>query len=316
MGLNRVALLKQGVDSVFETDQFAPLIALGEELSGVAYGSDFESDRSLRILADHTRGMTFLVADGVVPSNADRGYVLRRVMRRAIQHGRRLGMEQGFLLKYSARVQELMGHAYGELDRERSSITRWLTSEEEAFGRTLEQGTRLLDELIDRARERGDEGIAAEHAFKLHDTFGFPIDLTLEIVTEHGLGVDQEGFEVLMNRQRSSRAAGSPRPVPAARATARPPCATGRWRSGAGRGADGVHRLRALEQHTTVGAVDQMDGRVLVKLAESPFYATGGGQIADSGVVECEDGDCRARVADVLRLGDDQAVVLEVETGR
>ena len=316
MGLNRVALIKQGVDSVFETDQFAPLIALGEELSGVTYGADFETDRSLRILADHTRGMTFLVADGVVPSNADRGYVLRRVMRRAIQHGRRLGMEQGFLLKYSARVQELMGHAYGELDRERSSITRWLTSEEEAFGRTLEQGTRLLDELIDRAKERGDEGIAAEHAFKLHDTFGFPIDLTLEIVTEHGLGVDQEGFEVLMNRQRSESRGGIAEAGPGgsaggAAAVRDRALALGR-KAGAPTEFTGYE---ALEQHTTVGAVDQMDGRVLVKLAESPFYATGGGQIADSGVVECEDGDCRARVADVLRLGDDQAVVLEVENG-
>jgi alanyl-tRNA synthetase len=316
MGLNRVALIKQGVPSIFETDQFAPLIALGEQLSGETYGSGFDADRSLRILADHTRGMTFLVADGVVPSSSERGYVLRRVMRRAIQHGRRLGMDPGFLTRYSEVVRELMGAAYPELDRERDAIARWLGSEEEAFGRTLEQGTRLLDDLIARAREDGDEGIAAEHAFRLHDTYGFPIDLTLEIVAEHGLGVDQEGFELLMNRQREDSRGGIAE-------------------AGPGADGDGVSvRDRALalvkeagdtqftgyetlEQHTTVDAVVDLgpSSGVLVKLAESPFYATGGGQVADSGVVECEGGDCRARVADVLRLGDDQAVVLEVQAG-
>ena len=315
LGLNRMAALQQGVESVFDTDQFVPLIQLGEELSGARYGSGDAVDRSLRILADHTRGMTFLVADGVVPSNEDRGYVLRRIMRRAIQHGRRLGMDPGFLPRFSERVQEIMGPEYGELGRERDAIMRWLTSEEEAFGRTLEQGTRLLEQLIERAEDRGDEGISSEDAFQLHDTFGFPIDLTLELVAEHGLGVDEAGFESLMSRQRERSRGGV--------ADAGPD------------GASGAHALRSravslaqsagfataftgyetLEQHTTVGGLDQVDGKVLVKLAESPFYATGGGQIADAGVIECEDGDCRARVVDVLRLGDDQAVVVEAESG-
>jgi alanyl-tRNA synthetase len=313
MGLNRMAAVLQGVDSVFDTDQFAPLVELGRELSGRRYGESADVDRSLRILADHTRGATFLVADGVVPSNEDRGYVLRRIMRRAIQHGRRLGMQQGFLPRYAERVRELMGSAYGELGREWDAISRWMTSEEEAFGRTLEQGTRLLEELIERAREDGDEGIAAEDAFRLHDTYGFPIDLTMELVAEHGLGVSQEGFEALMDEQRERSRSGL--------ATVGPD----------GRGSDLRDRAVALardtgietdftgyetlEQRTTVGGVDQVDGKVLVKLAESPFYATGGGQIADSGVIECESGDCVARVADVLRLGDDQALVLEVERG-
>jgi alanyl-tRNA synthetase len=258
--------------------------------------------------------MTFLVADGVVPSNEDRGYVLRRIMRRAIQHGRRLGMDPGFLPRFSEVVQELMGPEYPELGRERELIMRWLRNEEEAFGRTLEQGTRLLDDLIARAKERGDEGIATEDAFRLHDTFGFPIDLTLEIAAEQGLGVDEEGFEARMQRQREASRGGV---------------------AEAGEGASGANVLRSravelargagfataftgyetLEQHTTVGGVEQVDGRMLVKLAESPFYATGGGQIADAGVIECEDGDCRARVVDVLRLGDDQAVVVEAEAG-
>jgi alanyl-tRNA synthetase len=314
LGLNRMAALQQGVESVFDTDQFVPLIRLGEELSGARYGSSDAVDRSLRILADHTRGMTFLVADGVVPSNEDRGYVLRRIMRRAIQHGRRLGMDPGFLPRFSEVVQELMGPEYPELGRERELIMRWLRNEEEAFGRTLEQGTRLLDDLIARAKERGDEGIATEDAFRLHDTFGFPIDLTLEIAAEQGLGVDEQGFEARMQQQREASRGGVAEAAEGASGANVLRSRAVELARGAGF-ATAFTGYETLEQHTTVGGVEQVDGRMLVKLAESPFYATGGGQIADAGVIECEDGDCRARVVDVLRLGDDQAVVVEAEAG-
>ena len=156
------------------------------------------------MLADHGRAMTFLIADGVVPSNEDRGYVLRRIMRRAILQGRHtLGLDPGFLRRYAERVTELMGSEYPELHEQRELVQKWLGSEEESFGRTLEQGTKLLDELIARAADTGEEGISAEDAFLLHDTYGFPIDLTLEIVAEHDLGVDEEGFEALMDEQRS-----------------------------------------------------------------------------------------------------------------
>jgi alanyl-tRNA synthetase len=313
MGLSRVAILKQGVTSIFETDQFAPLIELGEQLGDARYGAGFASDRSLRILADHTRGMTFLIADGVVPSNEDRGYVLRRIMRRAIQHGRRLGMDPGFLSAYAEVVRSTMGAAYGEIDREWDAIRRWLQSEEEAFGRTLEQGTKLLEELIAGAKERGDEGIASEHAFRLHDTYGFPIDLTLELVAEHGLGVDEQGFEALMDQQRARSRGGIASAGPGADGASLRDRALALARSAGFETA--FTGYETLEQRTTVGGIEEIDGRVLVKLAESPFYATGGGQIADSGVVECESGDCRARVADVLRLGTDQTVILEVEQG-
>jgi len=315
LGLNRMALLQQGVASVFDTDQFVPLIELGEQLSGARYGSSDEVDRSLRILADHTRGMTFLVADGVVPSNEDRGYVLRRIMRRAIQHGRRLGMDPGFLPQFSEVVQELMGPEYPELGRERDAIMRWLASEEEAFGRTLEQGTKLLEDLIARAKDRGDEGIASADAFRLHDTFGFPIDLTLELVAEHGLGVDEAGFEALMNRQREQSRGGFADAGPEGSSGAKELRTRAVDLARSAGFATAFTGYETLEQRTTVGGLEQIDGKVLVKLAESPFYATGGGQIADSGVIECEDGDCRARVVDVLRLGDDQAVVVEAEAG-
>ena len=144
-----------------------------------------------------------MVADGVVPSNEERGYVLRRVMRRAIQQGRTLGMEGGFLVRYAEVVRELMGGAYPELSTQRVAIEKWLAAEEESFGRTLEQGTRLLEELIERARDADEEGIAAADAFELHDTYGFPFDLTRELVAERGLGVDPEGFERLMDAQRA-----------------------------------------------------------------------------------------------------------------
>jgi alanyl-tRNA synthetase len=309
LGLNRLAAILQDTTSVFETDQFAPLIALGEELSGKRYGIDFETDRALRILADHTRGMSFLVADGVVPSNEDRGYVLRRLMRRAIVQGRRIGIEDAFLPAFADRVHDLMASAYPELHEQRETIDMWLSREEEAFNRTLEQGMRLLDDIIARAREAGEEGIGADQAFLLHDTYGFPVDLTLELAAEQGLGVDEQGFEELMEQQRE------------------------RARSSAGRGARDDERERVAafaesagfgttftgyettEQATAVGAVAHENDRVLAKLVESPFYATGGGQVADHGVVECADGDCRARVVDVVRLGDDQALVLEPLAG-
>ncbi len=310
LGLNRLAMIKQGKETVFETDQFAPLIALGEELSGARYGRDFPTDRALRILADHSRAMTFLLADGVVPSNEDRGYVLRRIMRRAILEGRKLELGGDFLNRYSDVVTELMGAEYGQLHEHRDTVKKWLTSEEENFGRTLEQGSRLLDELIARARQTGAEGISAEDAFRLHDTYGFPIDLTLEIVAEHALGVDEEGFEGLMNeqRERSRASTGLDRGRDALRERALA-------FSGASGFATDFVGYATTESETTVGAVERDNGRVLVKLLESPFYATGGGQVADSGYVECDDGDCLARVEDVLRLGDDQVVALVPERG-
>jgi alanyl-tRNA synthetase len=329
LGLNRLAAILQNKATVFETDQFAPLISLGEELSGRRYGQDFPTDRAMRILADHGRAMTFLIADGVVPSNEDRGYVLRRIMRRAILQGRHtLELDSGFLGRYADRVTELMGSEYGELLARRDEVQKWLESEEEGFGRTLAQGSKLLDELIARAEDAGAEGIAASDAFQLHDTFGFPIDLTLEIVAEHGLGVDEDGFEALMQdqRQRARASGGRDRGREQLRDRALA------FSAAAGFATEFVG-YETTERETTIGAAtNQAPGdvgaaesgaagspeggspaRLLVKLVESPFYATGGGQVADTGYVEC--GDCRARVDDVLRLGDDQVVALVPERG-
>ncbi len=309
LGLERMAMLQQGTDSVYETDNFLPLIQLGERLSGRVYGRDADTDRALRILADHSRGMSVLVADGVVPSNEDRGYVLRRIMRRAILQGRRIGMEPGFLPQFAGVVRELMSAGYPELTEQADTVDMWLAREEEAFGQTLEQGTRILQDHIERAKAAGDEGIGAAEAFQLHDTYGFPFDLTVELAAEQGLGVDEAGFENLMEDQRT------------------------RARASAGRGGRDADRERAqafaqaagfdteftgyetVEQATAVGAIARENGRVLAKLVESPFYATGGGQIHDGGEVRCESGDCAARVTDVLRIGDDQVLVLEPTAG-
>ncbi|MBS1870832.1 MAG: alanine--tRNA ligase [Actinobacteria bacterium] len=312
LGLNRLAAIVQDKESVFETDQFQPLIELGEQLGGVRYGQDFPTTRSLRILADHTRAMTFLVADGVVPSNEDRGYILRRVMRRAIQHGRALGFAPGFLPRFAAVVEETMGASYPELGEQRDAIHKWLAAEEESFGRTLEQGTKLLDELIARAEQQGEEGLGADDVFQLHDTYGFPIDLTREIAAEHDLGVDEPGFERLMDEQRARARAGGRSAAGGDDLRAR----AQELAAGSGFASEFVG-YETTEQATSVGALEQEDGRVLVKLRESPFYAAGGGQVSDSGWVECADGDCRARVEQVLRLsgGEDQVLVLAPEVG-
>ena len=310
LGLNRMAAILQGKESVFETDQFQPLIDLGEELSGRRYGEQGGSDRALRILADHARAMTFLVADGVVPSNEDRGYVLRRVMRRAILQGRALELQPGFLRRYGERVREVMGAAYPELGEQADAIDTWLGAEEEAFGRTLETGLANLNAQIAQARGKGSERIEAEDAFQLHDTFGFPFDLTKELLAEENLGVDEEAFERLMDAQRvRARASagggqGERSPRERAREFAEGTVAKSTFTG-----------YETEQQQTTVAAVSVDGERSLVKLAESPFYAAGGGQIADVGTIECADGDCRARVEDVFRLGDDQVLAVVLERG-
>jgi alanyl-tRNA synthetase len=324
LGLNRMAAILQDKPSVFETDQFEPLIELGEELSGRRYGADFEGDRALRILADHTRAMTFLTADGVVPSNEDRGYVLRRLMRRAIQHGRALELGSGFLVRYSERVREIMGGAYPELGEQAEVTDMWLSAEEEGFRRTLTQGMEILDERMEEARSTGRSTVSAADVFRLHDTHGFPYEMTNELLAEQGLSIEGD-FEELMDEQRA------------------------RGRSGVMSQSVGLtqsisgHKVEYLDgaptrftgyetevQPTTVVAVRPLESvtgenggggnggappRLLVKLAESPFYAAGGGQISDVGTIECERGDCRARVENVLILGDDRIPEVVVEAG-
>jgi alanyl-tRNA synthetase len=307
MGLDRMAAILQGVPSVFETDLMRPLVDLAEELSGRSYADGGAVTRAMRIVADHSRGAAFLIADGVVPSNEDRGYILRRIMRRAIQQGRTLGLEAPWLGRFAERTIEIIGDAYPELVAERETIARWVGDEEESFGRTLERGTELLERLIAEARGAGTSWIDAADAFKLHDTYGFPYDLTKELLAEQGLSVDDGGFEELMEEQRQRARVGS--------ATAHG--SEDRHEKVMAFAADapptrfvGYETLRAT---TGLAAVAADDGRALVKLEESPFYAEGGGQVADSGLLRWEGGE--ARVLDVYRVGEDQALEVEQPDG-
>ena len=305
MGLDRMAAILQDVPSVFETDLIRPLIDLAEELSGHPYEEGGAVTRAMRIVADHSRGAAFLIADGVVPSNEDRGYILRRIMRRAIQQGRTLGLEAPWLGRFAARTIEIMAGAYPELAAERETIARWVGDEEESFGRTLERGTELLERLVAEAQGAGTSWIDAADAFQLHDTFGFPYDLTKELLGEQGLSVDDGGFEELMEEQRQRARMGAATAHGSedrhekviAFAGEAPPTRF-----------VGYETLRAM---TGLAAVAADDGRALVKLEESPFYAEGGGQVADSGLLRWPGGE--ARVLDVYRVGEDQA--LEVEGG-
>ncbi len=299
LGLERMAVIQQDVDSVFDTDAFAPLISLAQELSGTAYGSDPKATRAMRIIADHSRGAVNLIADGVVPSNEERGYVLRRIMRRAIQQGRVLGMEPPFLGRFAEKVIELMAGAYPHLEAERATIERWIGDEEESFSRTLERGTQLLARLVAEAKEARTSWIDAEDAFRLHDTYGFPYDLTKELLAEEGLAVDDEGFEALMEEQRTRGRSGASVSAPdrheaVIQFTAQAPPT------------DFVGYSELSARTSVAAAADLDDGGQLVKLEESPFYAEGGGQVADSGVVRLDGSELA--VQDVYRLGDDQAI--------
>jgi len=308
MGLDRMAAVLQDVPSVFETDLIRPLVDLAEELSGHSYDKSDATTRAMRIVADHSRGAAFLIADGVVPSNEDRGYILRRIMRRAIQQGRTLGLEAPWLGRFAERTIEVMADAYPELAAERETIARWVSDEEESFGRTLERGTELLERLIVEARESETSWIDAADAFKLHDTYGFPYDLTKELLAEEGLSVDDGGFEELMEEQRRRARVGA--------ATAHG--SEDRHEKVIAFASDapptrfvGYETLRA---RTGLAAVAADDGGALVKLEESPFYAEGGGQVADSGLLRWEGGE--VRVLDVYRVGEDQALEVEPNGGR
>ena len=297
LGLERMAMIQQECDSVFETDGFRPLVKLAEELSGRPYDADAKTTRAMRILADHSRGMVNLLADGVVPSNEDRGYVLRRVMRRAIQQGGAIGLEAPYLGRFAETAIDMLGELVPQLLTERETVLGWVAAEEESFGRTLHRGSELLSRVVEDAKAKGASEIDAEDAFRLHDTYGFPFEVTQELLSEEGLEVSAAGFEEHMSRQRERAR-----------------------RSGRGQGADegregalefarsapltdfvGYERLSA---ETSVAAADGP----LVKLEESPFYPEGGGQVSDTGVLAWDGGEIP--VADVIRAGDDQALVL------
>ena len=304
LGVERMAAIKQDVPSVYETDLFAPLVELAEEMSGRSFGADERTTRAMRIIADHSRGTVNLIADGVVPSNEDRGYILRRIMRRAIQQGRVLELEPPFLGGFAERAIETLADAYPHLAAERDTIMRWVSDEERSFGHTLERGTELLDALVAEAKRAGHvmgrrgRGVQA------------PRHLRLPLRPHQGAA---RRAGALGRRRRLRGAHGPPARARAQRRRVgdRGPPRRGDLVRGLGSGV-AVRRLRDArrdDERRRPSRRGDGDGRTLVKLEESPFYPEGGGQVADSGVVSWDGGE--ASVLDVYRVGDDQAVKLE-----
>ncbi len=201
MGLERLAAVKQGVQSNYDTDLLRQIISAGEKLSGKVYGADAEDDVSLRVLADHSRAATFLIADGILPANEGRGYVLRRIMRRAARHGKMLGMNEPFLYRIAETVAENMVEAYPDLQESLPFVSRVIKSEEERFGETLDRGLKVLDDEIEKLKAAGATTFSGEVTFRLYDTFGFPVDLTEDIIENDGFKVDHKGFTAQMQKQ-------------------------------------------------------------------------------------------------------------------
>ncbi len=297
LGLERTARIVQQVASVYDTDGYQTIMDRIAEQSGVAYGDSPDATKAHRVLADHGRGMTFLVADGVTPSNEGRGYVLRRIIRRAAQHGLRIGMETPFLAALADAVIEQMGEAYPELVEHTQEIHRTLAAEEERFAETLERGMKVFEEAAARGEITGDD------AFTLQATYGFPIELTQELARERGLGVNDEEYTRLMAQHREiSRAGGAG--GNAQRAAEFATAADFRTE---------FVGYEKTEVRTQIGALEQLaDGFFLAKLRESPFYPAGGGQVTDAGWIEHDDG-ARAELREAYRFEDDQALLFEGE---
>jgi alanyl-tRNA synthetase len=206
MGLERALCVLNGKSSVYETDLFENAIQVISELTGKTYGENEEVTKSFRVLLDHTRTATFMLGDekGIVPSNTDQGYILRRIIRRAARHGRKIGIEGTFLAELSKTVISGSKDGYPELEEKKEFIFNVLTQEENKFNKTIDQGLGILSDLEESLKKEGLSELSGEEAFKLYDTYGFPLDLTKEILEEKGYTVDEEGFQASMEKQRET----------------------------------------------------------------------------------------------------------------
>ncbi|HXI10678.1 MAG TPA: alanine--tRNA ligase, partial [Thermodesulfobacteriota bacterium] len=288
MGLERLSAVMQGKKTNYDSDLFTPIIKRIESLTGVKYGTDHDHDISIRAVADHSRAITFLMTDGVLPSNEGRGYVLRRIIRRAARHGRYLGIKEPFLHLVNEKVIEIMGTVYPEIREASGLISRATKGEEERFFETLERGLALLDDEIRLLKEKKETVVPGDVTFRLYDTFGFPSDLTADIVRKYGLTVDEAGFTSLMDEQKTK--------------------ARSAWKGAAavGSGAElykslsnagvktqfvGYHmeavtsRIHCIIRDGVSVAEARAGDTVEIVTEETPFYAESGGQVGDTGVM-------------------------------
>lgn len=290
MGLERIACIMQGVTSIFEVDTIRRILDSAASMTGSEYGKDKNTDISLRVITDHIRSTVFMVSDGVLPSNEGRGYVLRRLLRRAARHGRLLGLKEAFLYKLAAVVAEESKSAYPELVTNFEYIEKVIKTEEERFGETIDQGIAILNDYVNDLKAEGKTELSGENAFKLYDTYGFPIDLTKEIIAESNLTVDALGFEKYMNEQRDRARA------------ARGDMEGEAWKEDIFAGIesstlfDGYENTELDAQILGIGVDGQLVDAVCagktatIVLDRTPFYAESGGQVGDSGTITVSGG--------------------------
>ena len=302
MGLERLAVVVQDVDSIFDVDTICALRNLVCEIAGKEYEKNYQDDVSIRLITDHIRSATFMISDGIMPTNEGRGYVLRRLIRRAARHGRLLGIEGSFLAKLSAEVINGSKAGYPELEEKKEFIFKVLTNEENQFNKTIDQGLRILGDMEEEMKAAGEKTLSGENAFKLYDTYGFPLDLTKEILEEKGYGIDEEGFQKAMEEQRvKARTAREVTNYMGADATVYDEIdvnVTTKFEGYDHLTYDSAITVLTTEKEIVTSLVEGQKGTVFVK--ETPFYANMGGQEGDCGVIETANG--KFVVEDTIKL--------------
>mgnify|MGYP002510856170 FL=1 len=302
MGLERLAVVVQDVDTVFDINTMKAIRDKICGTAGVAYGTDEQKDISIRLITDHIRSATFMISDGIMPTNEGRGYVLRRIIRRAARHGRMLGIQGTFMADFAKTVIDECKDGYPELDEKKDFIFKVLTQEEEKFNRTIDQGLAILSDMEDKMQAAGEKVLSGENVFKLYDTYGFPVDLTCEILEEKGFSIDQDGFNAAMEEQRTkARKARKETNYMGADATVYEsidPAITTVFV-----GYDKLETTSKVSVLTTESELVEAisDGEIgTIIVDETPFYATMGGQQGDKGVIITASGEFA--VEDTVKL--------------
>ncbi len=302
MGLERLACIVQDVDSMFDIDTIKALRTHVCELAGVEYGKDADTDVSIRVITDHIRSVTFMISDGIMPSNEGRGYVLRRLLRRACRHGRILNIQGEFLVKLAQTVIEGSRDGYPELEEKKEIIFKMVAKEEEQFSKTIDQGLSILADMVKEMASKGVKTLKGQSAFKLYDTYGFPLDLTREILEEKGMSVDEEGFQKAMDLQReTARGARAVTNYMGADVTVYEsidPAITTEFVGYDKLTCDSKVTVLTTDTEIADALLEGERGTIFVE--QTPFYATSGGQEADRGMITTGDGEFK--VEDVVKL--------------